>query len=110
MVLESHLRPVSKCGQEPVVDDGEVEDDFVIGRRVCSILATARWRLSRVDSAFDGVPGSVVVRAEPGRAASSAAAVLAVLLLVCWFRNGAGDGASALRRHEVSGVQDFLGR
>ncbi len=62
-----------------------------------------------VDSAFDGVPGSVVIRAEPGRAAASAAAVLAVLLLVCWFGNGAGDAASAQVSAVCAGAVGLVG-
>jgi hypothetical protein len=72
-----------------------VEDGFVADGELVVSGGDGAVTFESVDSAFDGVPGSVVVRAEPGRAAASATAVLAVLLLVCWFGDGAGDAASA---------------
>jgi hypothetical protein len=72
-----------------------VEDGFVADGEFVVSGGDGAVAFESVDSAFDGVPGSVVVRAEPGRAAAEAAAVLAVVLLVCWFGDGAGDAASA---------------
>ena len=63
-----------------------------------------------VDSAFDGVPGSVVIRAGTweGRPPRRPA-VLAVLLLVCWFGNGAGDAASAQVSAVCAGAVGLVG-
>ena len=86
------------------MEDGFVSDgEFVVSGGDGAVA------FESVDSAFDGVPGSVVVRAEPGRAVASAAAVLAVLLLVCWFGNGAGDAASAQVGAVCAGAVGLVG-
>jgi hypothetical protein len=54
-----------------------VEDGFVADGEFVVSGGDGAVAFESVDSAFDGVPGSGVVRAEPGRAAASAAAVLA---------------------------------
>jgi hypothetical protein len=72
-----------------------VEDGFVADGEFVVSGGDGEVTFESVNSAFDGMPGSVVVRAESGRAAASATVVLAVLLLlVCWFGDGAGDAAS----------------
>jgi hypothetical protein len=58
-----------------------VEDGFVAEGEFVVSGGDGPVAFESVDSAFDGVPGSVVVRAEPGRAAASAAAFLR---WCCW--------------------------
>ena len=71
-------------------------------------MATARLRFERVDAAFHGMAGPVIVGVESGRAAAVAAFGLAVADLVGFLRDSAPDPASPQLRAVGAGAVGLI--